>query len=377
MKKGGTIAVPPFTEPRLACDQCTRILGARTASNAPVGGHVTAAKGVSGRRITSLGLPWLPEGHNVSTPKRARKIASCLPIASQASPPTSTMPRWFGRARHLSLRRKMTEVVYDVVYRGGWAARIARLLGVDGTFAVARHTLPVGGRQRTAPPLRIAFVSDLHAGPTTHPRLVADACHAAAEAKPDLLLLGGDYVSFHARHVDRLVPLLAAVEAPLGKFAVLGNHDLLGDDAYITGRLADAGVRVLVNENARLAAPHDDVWVCGLDNSEEGTPDAEAAFAGSGDIRLLLMHSPDGLRAVGNRSFAAAFCGHTHGGQFWLRGRPLVNFSGPLSRKYLRGGLFHLGAGSAGVLLVSRGIGCCNLPMRRGADPEVHVCVLR
>jgi predicted MPP superfamily phosphohydrolase len=286
-------------------------------------------------------------------------------------------PRWFGRARHLTGRRKVTEVWYDVLFRGGWAARIARPLGLQGTLGVARQTLPVAARRRAAPPMRIAFASDLHAGPTTHPRLVADACRALADAKPDLLLLGGDFVSFHARHADRLVPLLAAIDAPLGKFAVLGNHDLLADDGYVVRRLADAGVRTLVNESARLSAPHDDVWVCGLDNTEEGSPDAAPAFAGADGIRLVLMHSPDGLRAVGDRTFAAAFCGHTHGGQFWLRGKPLVNFSGPLSRKYLRGGVFHLGAGSGGALLVSRGIGFGNLPMRRGADPEVHVCVLR
>jgi predicted MPP superfamily phosphohydrolase len=251
------------------------------------------------------------------------------------------------------------------------------VLGLQGTLSVATHTLPVSARRRSGPPLRIAFASDLHAGPATHPRLIADACRTIAEAKPDLVLLGGDYVSFHARHVDRLVPLLAAIEAPLGKFAVLGNHDLLADEAYITRRLGDAGVRVLVNENARLPAPQDDVWICGLDNTEEGTPDADAAFAGANGIRILLMHSPDGLRAVGDETFAVAFCGHVHGGQFWVGERALVNFSGPLSRKYLRGGLFHVGAGSSGVLLVSRGIGCGNLPMRRGAEPEVHVCTLR
>jgi predicted MPP superfamily phosphohydrolase len=227
--------------------------------------------------------------------------------------------------------------------------------------------------RRTAPPIRIAFASDFHAGPATDPGLITDACRALADAKPDLLLLGGDYVSFHGRYVDRLVPLLATIEAPLGKFAVLGNHDLLADDAYIVRRLADAGVRVLVNENARLPVPQDDVWICGLDNTEAGVPDAETAFAGANGTRVVLMHSPDGLRAVGDRTFAVAFCGHTHGGQFWVGDRALVNFSGPLSRQYLRGGVFNL---SRGVLLVSRGIGCGNLPMRRGADPEVHVCTL-
>jgi uncharacterized protein len=294
---------------------------------------------------------------------------------SQAHKPISA-PHWFGRARHLSLRRRVTEIWYDFAYCGAWPARLARRLGLQGTFGVSTHTFLASGTSLTAPPIRIAFASDLHAGPATYPGLISEACRALADAKPDLLLLGGDFVSFHARHVDRLVPLLASIEAPLGKFGVLGNHDLIADDAYIVRRLADAGVRVLVNENARLPAPHDDVWLCGLDNTEEGAPDGEAAFAGADGIRVVLMHSPDGLRAVGDRSFAAAFCGHTHGGQFWVGERALVNFSGPLSRKYLRGGVFHVGAGSAGVLLVSRGIGCGNLPMRRGADPEVHVCTL-
>jgi uncharacterized protein len=285
-------------------------------------------------------------------------------------------PRWFGRARHLTARRRVAEVCYDVAYVGAWPARIARPFGLQGAFGVTCHTFPIAEGRRGTGPLRVAFASDLHAGPATHPRLVDRACRALAEAKPDLLLLGGDYVSFHARHVDRLVPLLASVEAPLGKFAVLGNHDLLGDDAYITEGLARAGVRVLVNANARLPAPHDDVWVCGLDNTEEGAPDGAAAFAGADGVRLLLMHSPDGLRALGDRAFAVAFCGHTHGGQFWVRDRALVSFSGTLSRKYLRGGVFHLGPGPGGVLLVSRGIGCGSLPVRRGADPEVHVCTL-
>lgn len=286
---------------------------------------------------------------------------------------TPARPRWFGRARRLSLRRRATEIWYDFVYRGGWAARFARLLGLHGSFRVATHTFPLSDTRRAAGPIRIAFASDFHVGPATDPGLITAACRALADAKADVLLLGGDYVSFHARYVDRLVPLLAAIKAPLGKFAVLGNHDLLADDVYVVRRLADAGVRVLVNENARLPAPHDDVWICGLDNTEAGAPDAEPTFAGATGTRVVLMHSPDGLRAVGDRTFAAAFCGHTHGGQFWIGERALVNFSGPLSRKYLRGGVFDV---SGGVLLVSRGIGCGNLPMRRGADPEVHICTL-
>jgi predicted MPP superfamily phosphohydrolase len=288
-------------------------------------------------------------------------------------------PRRFGRARHLGAKARARETALDVLYAGAWPARLARPLGLTGRFAVAEHALETPTPRPGRPALRVAFASDFHAGPSTHPALVRRACRALAEARADLVLLGGDFVGFHARHVDRLVPLLAAVEAPLGKVAVLGNHDLMADDAYIVRRLADAGVRTLVNASARLPAPHDDVWVVGLDDWNQGAPDAAAAFAGADGVRLLLMHQPDGLLVVGeDRAFDAAFCGHVHGGQFWLSPtRSAIGQKGPLSQRWLRGGVFRVGARGERWLVVSRGIGVTTLPLRRGADPQVHVCVLR
>ena len=284
-------------------------------------------------------------------------------------------PRWFGRGHGLSTRKRITEVVYDTLYRGGWASILARPFGLQGALRVTNTRLCVPAR-RAMPPLRVAFLSDLHSGPGTHPSIIVAACRAVRDARADLVLFGGDYVSFHARHVDPLVPLLAGIEAPLGKFGVLGNHDVVGDDAYITRRFAEGGVRMLVNENVRLPIPYEDLWLCGLDNPEEGAPDADAAFAGADGTRLVLMHSPDGLKWIGDRPFGVAFCGHTHGGQFWLRGKSMLHFKGPLSRQYLKGGLFHLGHGGDRILVVSRGVGQGSLPLRLGADPEVHVCTL-
>ena len=286
-------------------------------------------------------------------------------------------PRRFGRARHLTARRRAMEVVYDALYRGGWPSRIARPLGLQGALRVAAHTIAIPSwPEGDPPPLRIAYASDLHAGPATHPDIVAHACRALADARPDLLLLGGDFVSFHARHADGLVPLLAAVEAPLGKFAVLGNHDLMADDVHIVARLAEAGVRTLVNESVRLPAPHAGTWVCGLDDAEEGRPDAGAALAGADGTRIVLVHSPEGLRHFAGHEHALALCGHVHGGQFWIKDRALTSYHGALNLRYLRGGVFPPGDGRGGALLVSRGIGQSSLPLRRRADPEVHIVTL-
>lgn len=282
-------------------------------------------------------------------------------------------PRKFGRARHAGFRQKSVDLVLGLVYAGGWPAVVTNAIGLQGELQVSEHRFRIP-RAPAAPPLRVAFASDFHAGPTLHPRLLRGTMDALEEAAPDLLLLGGDFVSFHAKYVARLLDGFRRVPAPLGKFAVLGNHDLLGDDAHIVEALGEAGVRVLVNENARLGAPHDDVWVCGLDDWNEGTPDAERAFRGATGTRLLLMHQPEGLIVAKGERFDAAFCGHVHGGQYLKANRePAIRHKGPLSTLYIHGGVFHVGAGNTPVV-VSRGIGTSTLPARRHADPQVHIC---
>lgn len=289
---------------------------------------------------------------------------------------SDTGPRWFGRAQHANFGKKAIDVALGLLYSGGWPAAITRAVGLQGTLQVEEHVFRIRRARADANVLRVVFASDFHAGPTLHAKLLADTLNAIAGARADLVLLGGDFVSFHARYVDRLVQPLSEIRAPLGKFAVLGNHDLLGDDQYIVQRLAEAGVTTLVNGNARLAAPHDDVWVCGLDDWDEGAPDADAAFRGADGTRILLGHQPDGLTVVGDRPFDIAFFGHVHGGQFLGRNRePLIRHRGPVSMLYMHGGVFHTGAGNAPVL-VSRGIGTTTLPARWRADPQVHVCTL-
>src|SRR5437867_3701260 len=164
---------------------------------------------------------------------------------------TSRAPRWFGRARHATFKRKAVDVALGLLYSGGWPAAITRAIGLQGTLEVSEHVFEIPRQRADAPDLRVAFASDFHAGPTLHRRLLTDALAALADAAADVLLLGGDFVSFHARYVDRMIPGLERIPARAGKFAVLGNHDLLGDDEYIVRRLADAGVTTLINSNVR------------------------------------------------------------------------------------------------------------------------------
>jgi predicted MPP superfamily phosphohydrolase len=284
-------------------------------------------------------------------------------------------PRWFGRGQHSGFRTKAVDVVLGLLYSGGWPGVVTHALGLQGELRVEEHVFRIRRAKPNAPPLRVVYASDFHCGPTLNRKLLEHVMHAIRGARADLVLLGGDFVSFHARYLEQLVEPLKKVEAPFGMYAVLGNHDLLGDDAYITRRLTDAGVQVLVNQNVRLAPPHDDVWICGFDDWHEGTPDPDAAFAGATGTRILLAHGPDALTVAGDRPFDIAFFGHVHGGQFLFRGKPVISHRGDMSRKYILGGVVEHGTTRCPVL-ISRGIGTSTLPARRGADPQVHICTL-
>jgi predicted MPP superfamily phosphohydrolase len=280
-----------------------------------------------------------------------------------------------GRGGSYSKTRRFVEDALMRVYVGGWPARAARAAGFQRRVRIVEHSVACPAWPRGAPPLTIAFASDFHAGPTTHPALLDLACDAITRARPDVILLGGDYVFLDARHIAMLAERLARLRAPHGIFAVLGNHDLWADNDHIERALASAGVRVLVNESATLAPPFDHVSICGIDDPWVGVADAGRAFgnARARDVRVLLMHAPEGLMFARGHRFDLALCGHTHGGHVALPGGVPIVSVGPLSRRYAHGA--HALEGG-GTLIVSRGIGGIEIPIRLFADPDVVVCTL-
>ena len=255
-----------------------------------------------------------------------------------------------------------------------WPASLARLLGGQRRLRVVEHEVDLAGPGLPRATLRIGFASDFHAGPITHPALLARACDALAAIRPDLLLLGGDFVSLDASAIGPLAARLGQVPAPLGRFAVLGNHDYWNGARLVAERLEASGIRVLRNEAVTLPAPYQGIVLCGLDDDLAGVPEPLASFAPRG-IRLLLMHGPSGLLAADGAPFALALCGHTHGGQIALPGgRPILLPPGPLSRRY-PAGRYQPGPGR--TLIVSRGVGYSTVPVRAFSPSEVVLCHLR
>jgi predicted MPP superfamily phosphohydrolase len=262
----------------------------------------------------------------------------------------------------------------NLLFPRGWPFRLSRALGLRPTVATTRHDIVVEHGSDATPTLKLAYASDFHAGPTSDPALLRAACQALRAEAPDVLLLGGDFVTLAPEAADSLIDELGTVPAPLGRFAVLGNHDWWSDAQRIVRRLEAAGIQVLINRNLQLEPPFDRISICGIDDHWCGNPDSAAAFAGAEDIRILLMHSPSGLLDLNQERFDLALCGHTHGGQIALPGgRAILVPHGELSRKYSRG-RFELAEG--GTLIVSVGVGCVLLPFRLFAKPEIVVCRL-
>jgi predicted MPP superfamily phosphohydrolase len=280
--------------------------------------------------------------------------------------------------RHRPIRHA-TERVLNTLLLNGWVAGLSYRLGGHGRLGVTRYALTLAPEQRLPRPLKIAFASDFHAGPTTHPALFDALTRELRRERPDVLLLGGDYVSFDAANIGELKDFLDAARAPLGTYAVLGNHDVWNGSAEVSAFLSASGAQVLVNRNVALPAPFERVSICGIDDPWTGEPSHEATFAGAGPVRIYLMHSPDGLwrhegESAGQR-FSLGFAGHTHGGQVVRRnGAPYKQPSGPYSRQYHHGRFEIEGNGP---LFVSRGIGCAGVPLRVHADPELVICTLQ
>jgi predicted MPP superfamily phosphohydrolase len=151
--------------------------------------------------------------------------------------------------------------------------------------------------------LRIKFASDFHAGPSTPKKAIDNALEQLARIEADVMLLGGDFVSLRAENARDLARRLADIPAPLGRYAVLGNHDHWSGGEVVTAHLEDAGITVLTNRHVRLKSPFGDVSICGLDDHTSGAPDANAAFAGAATTRIVLMHAPSNLLDVGDRAF--------------------------------------------------------------------------
>ncbi|MEP9356010.1 metallophosphoesterase [Xanthobacter sp. KR7-65] len=224
--------------------------------------------------------------------------------------------------------------------------------------------------------LRILHVSDTHLG-SRHHRLAGRIRDLLDGVSADLVTFTGDancdaLESPPEIGAQWLAHALSGVQAPLGTFAVLGNHDPAG----MVEALEAWGIRVLANEHAIVRRGGDAICIAGTDDPHAfWTPGADAtlAHAPKDFYRIALIHSAACREAAAREGFQLYLCGHTHGGQICLRpGRPLLALFGTALG-------FASGVWREGRMIghTSRGLGTSSLPVRIQCPPAATLIVLR
>lgn len=216
---------------------------------------------------------------------------------------------------------------------------------------------------------RVGLLTDVHHGTTVTAADVTRAVESLKSSQPDLIVLGGDYVTFgDRRFVEPVAELLSPLAtAPHGAFAVLGNHD---DDRDMPAALARRGFVMLKDQRTTLSIRREAVDLIGIRYWTRTLAHVTAVVKGSGPTSILLAHDPRRLSQAAQLDIPLVLSGHTHGGQVLLPGAGAI-----AAREFpvLAGEGRQLNT----ALFVSRGVGTVYVPVRINCPPDVAVLTLR
>jgi predicted MPP superfamily phosphohydrolase len=237
---------------------------------------------------------------------------------------------------------------------------------------LVEHDVVVPGLDAAHDGLRVAHLTDLHVGMLTPDRKILRAIERALAARPDLVLLTGDFVCYSPKFVGKLAELTRGIDAPV--YAVLGNHDYWTDGEGVRRALERNGYAVLRNSHTEITLRHAPLTVVGIDDVITGHADPRRAFRGARTqgSRLVLTHAPSLADRAADYGDGLIVAGHTHGGHVNIP-RVTDRIAARLGNRYLAG-FYRVGSS---VLYVNCGIGSSSVPIRAGAPSEVALFTLR
>jgi predicted MPP superfamily phosphohydrolase len=270
----------------------------------------------------------------------------------------------------------MTLVTRRTVLKGLVATGVGAAAGTSAYgFLYARHqlgvtreTIAVSGLPAAFDGLRIGLLTDIHRSRWVSHDDVRDAVALVMAERPDLIVLGGDYVTWGDRQfVGRAADALSPLSAPNGVFAILGNHD---DDHEMPAALAGNGVQVLRDARTHLVIKGEGIDLAGIRYWTRRPVDIANVVRGATSPVVLLAHDPRRLTEAAALNIPLVLSGHTHGGQVVLPGL------GPIAaRKFpVVAGVGRL---QRTAMFVSRGVGTVYVPVRINCPPEVAILTLK
>lgn len=279
---------------------------------------------------------------------------------------------------HFIMRRKIRVLIVVLgsvlLVLGGWAFWWEPSRLTQKEYDIALNPWP-----SACDGLKVAVIADLHVG-SPHfdlPKL-EEVVNLVNKAKPDVVLLGGDYliqsvVGGSFVNPEPIAQELQKIHATIGVYSVLGNHDWWFDGQRVKNALEDVGIPVLEDEAIEVEFQECRFWLVGIGDYWERAHNIEKAFRDvPNDVPVLVLtHNPDVFVDLPT-GVSITFAGHTHGGQVNLP------FVGPLVTMSQYGQRFAVGhiEENGKHLFVSPGLGTSILPVRFRVPPEVSFLVL-
>ena len=232
---------------------------------------------------------------------------------------------------------------------------------------VTRTSVPVVGLPPALVGLRIGLITDVHRSYWVSHDDVAHAVARLMDERPDLIVLGGDYVTWGDReYVRPSAEALRPLAARYGVYGILGNHD---DDHDMPAALAAGGVEMLKDARTHLTVNGEGIDLVGIRFwTKRGTDIAPIVRGAKGTV-VLLAHDPRRLNEASALNIPLVLSGHTHGGQVVL---PIVGAIAAQKFPVVAG----IGRHGRTTMFVSRGVGTITVPMRVNCPPEVAVLTL-
>jgi predicted MPP superfamily phosphohydrolase len=270
--------------------------------------------------------------------------------------------------------KKRIRIALLVVLVFGAGLAIWAVLIEPNRLIVHERTIKIDNWPQELTGLRIALIADVHTGgPFIDDRKLARIAELTNQQHPDLIVLLGDYMSGNNWHSHRVEPEVTAsglkkLRAPLGVYAVLGNHDWWYDGGKVRRALEENGIRVLDDEVAEVTWHDKSFWLVGLADlwtRPQHIPETVAKVPPGATV-IALTHNPDIFPRL-PPSVPLLLAAHTHGGQVSLPliGTPIV--PSRFGQKYVAGHVFESGH----HLFVTTGIGISILPVRFRVPPEI------
>ncbi|MDM5156179.1 metallophosphoesterase [Bacillus sp. DX1.1] len=229
--------------------------------------------------------------------------------------------------------------------------------------------------------VKIVQFSDLHLGYYFSLQQLSKIVSKINETQPDIVFFTGDLIDDYQTYSETpfVSSILRNIRAPLGKFAIYGNHDHGGyGTEYYSQIMREAGFEVLQNAEKRIYLLDDsEISIFGIDDMLLGNPEIDATLqhAQKEMYTIVLVHEPDIAPKIANFPVNLQLSGHSHGGQVQLPFFGAI-VTPTLAKHYIES-FYHIQEAHSLLLYVNRGLGTTRVPFRFMARPEITVFTLQ